>query len=439
MDIITSRTGNTPLRFERINVLLGSNGTGKSKLLQELRGQIPNILPDHKIINIEGGRALTMYDSLELNAQNFNKYRSYDTTFSQYSKKRAGTLQSRLFDGLKTLELLAENSRIEHSDRVMEWLKVNPGRSADEVPRRPLDPMSRVFEAFNDIFPTITLQYSASDKRLRCNKGQHRYGPTSLSDGEKQVFSVLVDVVELAEEKSILFIDEPELNLHPGLANRLWSSIESMLPQSMFVYATHSVSFAMRDSVEYLYVLSNSNENIQQIDNLDELSKSEQEELLGNITSLLSNKKSLVVEGQDESFDSIFYNFILGDSEIAPSSVGGCEDVIAIVSRSGKWNRISPDVRVVGVVDRDYKSDAEIAEIEGPTLFVLEYHEAESYLCEPDLVRTLAERLGTVESIPSSDEISFKIISFVRQNKLQIVARRISSKLDTSKNPVILS
>lgn len=427
----TTRTGDDPVEFGRVSVLLGANGTGKSKLLTEIRSMAGKFLPEHKILNIEGGRALTMYDHLQLDARNFNQYKTYDQTFQQYSNKRAGTLQSRLFDGLKSLEQLSETKRIEHSDLVTQWLeKIDEKSTVSEVPRRSIDPMDRVFEAFNDIFPTISLSYYPNDKRLRCKKGDARYGPTSLSDGEKQVFSILVDVVELAEEKTILFVDEPELNLNPGLANRLWGSIESMLPNSIFLYATHSVSFAMRDSVESLFVISNIDENIQRIDNLDELGHFEQVELLGNVTSLLSNRKSLLVEGQDESFDQIFYDWILQDKDISTTAVGGCEDVIAILKRSGKWSRISPNVQIAGVIDRDYKSQKTIDDVSASGSVVLRFHEAESYLSHPEIALKVAEALGTADPLPTRDSVIQCICEFVSERKIEILARRVSAQLN---------
>lgn len=430
-EIETTRTGDERVKFERVTVLLGANGTGKSKLLAEIRGKIGEVLPDYKILNIEGGRALQMHDHLQLTPQNFNQYRSYDQTFRQYSNKRSGRLQDRIFDGLKTLEQLTETKRIQHSDSVTSWLaEASDDAEVKDVPRRPVDPMERVFEAFNDIFPTIQLSYNPTDKRFRCTKSDSEYGPTSLSDGEKQVFSILVDVVELAEQETVLFVDEPELNLNPGLANRLWRSIESMLPKSIFLYATHSVSFALRDSVGALFIISNIDENIQRIGNLDDLSHAEQFELLGNVTSLLANKKSLLVEGQDESFDTIFYNWILADREISTSAVGSCDDVISIIKRSGKWARISPNVKLAGIIDRDYKPDGRVSEMEKSGVMCLKFHEAESFLCDPSLLVRVAESLGTVEVVPNEGEIINRILSFVNENRLKILARRISAQLD---------
>ena len=431
--IITSRTRDREIVLGRINVFLGANGTGKSKLLAELRGRIGEYLPGYNPLNIEGGRALQMFDSLEVNHQNFGNYRTFEQTITGYRSKRQGTLQSRLFDALKSLEQLAEKSKIEHSDAVTDWINAHasqPTANTDSLPRRQIDPMTRVFETFSDIFPSIQLSYSAESRRLTCMKNGNQYGPTGLSDGEKQVFSILVDVIELTDTNSVLFVDEPELNLNPGLANRLWSSIESLLPNAVFIYATHSVNFALRPSVEHLLVLSNSDENIHEMENLSELTPRDKEELLGNIPSLVANKKTLVVEGKDESFDNIFYNWILGDRDISPSAVGSSEDVVAISKRSGKWSRISPNVALSGIVDRDYKSDTAVEHIRETGVLVLDFHEAESYLCTPVVLTSVANALGTVSPLPTEEDFVGEIARFVSANELKIAARRAAAQLN---------
>ena len=435
--IKTPRTGEREFEFGRVNVFLGSNGTGKTKLLQELKGQAGNFLPGFQAINIEGGRAVQMYDTLELTAQNFNQYRTSDQILKSFRGNRVNTLTSRIFSGLKALEQMGIDAKLAHSDAVVSWEE--SGSNTDSRPRLPDEPMLRVFETFNDIFPSITLEYMPQSRRLLCRKQGNEYGPTKLSDGEKQVFSILVDIIELTESKSVLFVDEPELNLNPGLANRLWSSIEALLPEAVFIYATHSVSFAMRETVDHLVVMSNRNENIQEISAVGELSHNDQVELLGNIPGLLAQGNTLVVEGHDESFDSIFYHWLLEGVDFSPAAVGGSDDVISITTREGKWKKITPTVRLTGVVDRDYKSSKRISELESKDIIVLEQHEAESYLCDPKLLLDLSQLVGAADKSTSVSQISQKIFSFLESNYLCICARRVNDRLTRSIKPSVPS
>lgn len=435
-EITTSRTGDRRFEMGRVNVFLGANGTGKTKLLNELKGNVGQFLPDCTPINIEGGRSVQMWDSLELTPQNFGNFKTFDQIMTGFRGSRGKTITSRLFHALKALEQMGVEEKLRHSDAVVEWYK--KGQEGDP-PASPTDPMARVFEIFNDIFPAIRLSYNSSNRRLRCHKGSNEYGPTSLSDGEKQVFSILADVIEFTDENSVLFVDEPELNLNPGLANRLWSSIESTLPNAVFIYATHSVSFAQRETVDNVVVLSNDDVNIQELAELDDLSIGDQQALLGNIPSLLAQPNTLVVEGDDESFDSILYQWLLPDVEFAPSAVGSGDDVVAIATREGKWRKISPNVCLTGVVDRDYKSDEEIDKLEGKGIIVLAYHEAENYLCKPELLHDLIRALGTVATVPSVDELAHRIFQYVDRSSLAICAKRAEGRLRERISPSVPS
>ena len=435
--IRTSRTGEREFQLSRVNVFLGANGTGKTKILQELKAQAETFLPGFQPVNIEGGRAVKMYDSLELTAQNFNQFKTSDDILKRFRGHRGSTLTSRIFFGLKALEQMGIDAKIAHSDAVVRWEEM--GCDKDTRPGLPDEPMLRVFETFNDIFPSITLQYKPHNRRLVCHKQGSAYGPTGLSDGEKQVFSILVDIIELTDSKSVLFIDEPELNLNPGLANRLWSSIEALLPEAVFIYATHSVSFAMRGTVKHLVVMSNHNENIQEIAELGELSHDDQAELLGNIPGLLAQGNTLVVEGHDESFDSIFYHWLLEGIDFSPTAVGGSEDVVAITTREGKWKKITPMVKLAGIVDRDYKSEGRISNIESKGVMVLDHHEAESYLCDPTLLADLSQLLGTSGQPLSIDHITKQVFSFLNAKRLIICARRANDRLTRTIKPSVSS
>lgn len=429
---VTSRTGPEPFEFRRVNVLLGANGTGKSRFIVEIRDAVQKSNPVPSILNIEGGRAITLQNSLALNSRNFEQFKNTEATIGHHKAMMKGSLQNRVFAALKSLEQMSESQKVQHSDAVAAWSERRKNGEVDtpmDPPLRKADPMATVFQAFSDIFPTIKLQYLKENQSLVCKKSGNQYGPTQLSDGEKQVFSILVDIIELAEKTSFLFIDEPELNLNPALANRVWNSIEEILPNAKFVYATHSVSFALRENVELLLVLSNDNANIQEISDISDLPRRDREELLGNIPGLIENKVSLVVEGEDESFDSIFYDWILEDRDVTPKAVGGCEDVKAIVLREGKWRKITPNVKLIGIVDRDYKPGFQLESLSDIGLVALKAHEAESYLCSPELLAKLADALHTVPSLPSEETLTQLVIDFCKRERLKTVARRVSERL----------
>jgi hypothetical protein len=119
-----------------------------------------------------------------------------------YYSKRSTSLADRVFDALVVLDKRDAFFKSEHSDAVSKW--VAEGQKG-ECPRRAQPPLDRLFELFAEIFPQISLSYDSQSKRLSAQKNGQTYGPSNLSDGEKQVFSILADLIELDEPTNLLW------------------------------------------------------------------------------------------------------------------------------------------------------------------------------------------------------------------------------------------
>lgn len=409
--------------FKRVNILLGANGTGKSKTLQELRDRANEFYPGKTIVYVEGGRSIALTDTLEVNRQNFETYKTLEKTENAHKKKRTTTLSSRVFDALMLLDRKGQEIKDKHSDKVDEWQK---NGQQGQPPVREEPPLNKLFKLFSEIFPTITLNLNSQSKKITCKKNSSSpYSPILLSDGEKQVLSILADIAILAEPKSLILVDEPELNLNPSLASRVWETIENDLPECVFTYATHDVGFSMRTNVEKVFVLSNQNENVSEIQNIGQIGTNDLRALLGSIPAILSTNSALITEGKPDSFDSIFYRWILNTAAVEIVPMGGGSDVVAVSNRTGVWQAIAPTVSLKGIIDSDFKSDETLTSLSSSSTVVLKFHEAESYICLPSIVKAISEKMGLVATIPSIDEIELIIKGELEANILQIVARRV--------------
>lgn len=409
--------------FERVNILLGANGTGKSKTLKELKESAGGFFPGRSVIYVEGGRTIKLVNTLELNRNNFQNYNTLERAKTTYTQKRKNTLSERVIDALMLLDREGQEIKSSHSDAVHQWDK--DGRQGN-VPGRQEPPLNKLFELFSEIFPTITLRLNSENKTLTCTKNnKDEYSPVDLSDGEKQVLSILADIASLAEKNSLILIDEPELNLNPSLASRLWDTIENELPECIFIYTTHDVGFSMRSNVNRVFVLSNTNESISEISNLGEIQPNDLRALLGSIPAILSTSSALITEGKSNSFDTIFYRWLTQKTDIEIVPMGGSEDVLAVASRSGVWKTIAPNVKLFGVTDRDFKSDETLSGLNSDSCLTLELHEAESYLCLPEIVKYVAEQMGLVKDIPTIESLEKIIISEFEELVLSIAAQRV--------------
>jgi energy-coupling factor transporter ATP-binding protein EcfA2 len=425
MKHISPRYASIQFAFERINVILGANGAGKSKFLTELKDSVGVLTNGAKAVYIEGGRTIKIKDVLQLDHTNVGQFERMDSALAHYANKRATSLADRVFDALVVLDKRDTQVKSHHSDSVAQWIK--DGQTGP-CPQRAQPPLDHLFELFNEIFPQITLTYDSHARRLAAQKNGESYGPSSLSDGEKQVFSILADLIGLDETYKLIVADEPELNLHPELAERLWTLIENEFPDKTFIYATHSINFALRKNVQKVYVLSSDSANIAEFEGLDSLPRADVTAFLGGLPGILSANRVLVTEGHEKSFDAIFYRWLLSDNKIEIYPGGGCTDVVSIVSKSGLWDKISTRISLHGVVDADFRDDEYLATLGSSCVHTLRLHEAESYLCVPEIICAVASRIGSQENPLAAIEVESCILSLLQRDLLIIAARRVFAR-----------
>lgn len=419
------------LSFGRVTVIIGANGSGKSKLIEKLKEKKNDFGGARPLVYVEGGRVIKPPNSVALNRKNFNQFQNLDQAEQTHKNQKTSELSSRIQQTLILLDRIGEVEKSEHSDLVQDW--IDNGQQGD-TPSRSEPPLEKLFRMFHDIFPKIRLDINDKSKTITCRKNGSEYPPEKLSDGERQVLALLADIGILAEENSLILVDEPELNLNSHLACRVWDYIEANLTDSVFVYATHSLGFAMRRNVDQLLVLQGTNKPAIPISGFDQIPNEELREFLGAVPAILAAPGALVVEGHEASLDLIFYNWILENDEYVIVPVGSCENVNSAIKRTGIWDALAPTVNIIGVIDRDYRSDSNILDLKLNDNLILELHELESYLCDPSLLTDLSTELGIVEEPKSSDFFMDKICEFAESEKLATVARRVFNRASIKLN-----
>ena len=418
--------------FRNVNVILGANGTGKSKLLNHLKDQAENLRFPENVIYVEGGRVVVPPDTVKLGRGNFENYGTLATARQTHGEKRKGRLHDRASEAFLLLKKMGDEGKAEHSDKVEEWIMSGQGGDA---PRQRRPPLEELFELFNQVFPEIKMEMLPDTLAIQCTKNGRKYTPSSLSDGEKQALCLLADIALLADEFSLIIVDEPELNLHPHLAEDLWNTIELRYPDCIFIYATHNIAFSLRSQVTAVFVLGRADKPTVTIGSPMDLDEAEIRPFLGSIPAILASEQCLIVEGSDKSFDSVFYRWVVDSPSLAIEPMGGASDVAHAAKGAGVWDRIPPAQKIAGVIDRDFKSDEEVGEIASDRLYVLDFHEAESYLCQPKIIRAIATAIGTSDQIPTEDEIGAKILECANSSIHFVVAQRVFRRLPIQLRP----
>jgi len=423
MEYIAQSHGGYTFSFPRVTVVLGANGCGKSTLLRDIKQYCASTEGIGNAVYVEGGRTIKIEDSVQLNRNNFNQYQNYESALNRYKGKRSNNLVDRVFDALIVLIRQEQDLKDKHSDAVSAW---DVGGRVGELPKREQPPLDRLFEQYNEIFPNIVLSFDKPSGRLyvKNKNSEQPYGPSTLSDGEKQVFSLLADLLQLEDEFTYVIVDEPELNLHPELAERVWNLVESEYPDKNFIYATHSIQFALRSSVDTLYIISSDPSKISRISSLSDIPRVELERFLGGVPGILNAGRVVVTEGHEKSFDSIFYRWVLNDPEIEIFACGNCHDVKQIIRKESLWEQISSDISLVGVVDSDFRPGDSLQNQTDDGLVTLALHEAESFICIPEIICAAAESIGSQETVLTQQDVEEIIFTTLDDQKLSIALRR---------------
>jgi len=419
MKLRSSKLGNVELELARVTVFLGANGAGKSSLLNEIKTQVQNLCPGKKAVYVEGGRAITLKDTLQLTRENVREYQDYSRAKQTYENKRQQRLSDRVYDALMMLERKELSIKASHSDAVERW---QASGHQGPCPIRERPPLERLFSLFHEVFPRLKVEYDPGRKTIKVRKGEAVYPLSSMSDGEKQAFSILADFAELDPEHGLIIIDEPELNLHSELAERVWTLVESELPDRIFCYATHSLAFAMRPQVERVAILSDDPDTMTVIEDPTQFGSLELTRFLGSIPGIIAANDVVVTEGTEKSFDSVFFRWILENDQIEIMPAGDCEQVLNVCRRDGIWSRIAAKVTLVGIIDRDFRAAPEEGEVR------LELREAESYLGIPSLVVAADAHLAIQSArITEADVISL-VMRCLQEDRYVICAGAVAAR-----------
>jgi hypothetical protein len=139
-----------------------------------------------------------------------------------------------------------------------------------------------------------------------------------------------------------------------------------------------------------------------------------------------SRRPVLFVEGNSNSLDSALYRALYPDKLIFP--MASCQNVIA--ARRG-MQEISPlhNLSVEGLVDRDHRSDEEIAALRAQGVAVADVAEVENLFCVPAALQAAAEQLNVENAEKAVREAKARVLSELNKAKDAQVASRAVAEI----------
>ena len=283
--------------------------------------------------------------------------------------------------------------------------------------------IGQIREPLHRLFPDLLLTELGlvTDKaEFYFDKGAtHRYGYEKLSGGEKAAFDLILDfIIKNQYYKDTVFcIDEPETHIHTGLQAKLLRELFSLVPDNSQLWiATHS--FGMMK--EARRILEENPDEVVFLNfdgyNFDEpvtLYPSECDTVLWNkmleitlddYASFLAPDTIVFCEGNTlgrnrKDFDARCYTTIFEKTHSGTVfySLGNCDNVEKEKQIVSFIHSLSPQSRIIKLIDRDDRSPEEIKDLAMKGVKVLSRRNIESYLLSDDVLIKWCNSVGKPE------------------------------------------
>lgn len=382
---------------DRITFLLGANGTGKSSLMDLISQQNPLSIERiyaHRNVTLEGSSiSITGNDRAGIDS---NFQHVFATPTYRYKNSYAGQAVSTVLFDIHA----AETKFVSDQLKALKAADVTTieGQACFEKSKTELSPFQRLERALR----AAGLRFSVSvDERGTINvtrNGCPPYGIEELSDGERSAFLLSAAIIT-ARPNRLILIDEPERHLHRSISSPLIHALLADRGDCAFVISTHDIGLAI-DQRECAAILLRSYSKQPQAWASDYIPKVEEidDSISGDI--LGSRRIILFVEGNNTSLDCSLYSILFENVSVRPQD--SCIDVI---NATKGVNRTKGEhwIRAVGLVDRDRRSEDDIAKLAADDVHALQVHAVESLYYNPKVIRLIAKRLELAGLVKFSD------------------------------------
>lgn len=394
-------------------ILVGSNGSGKTSLVNELKGNDQNlisIIPAQKSlyfsINDTSLLSTRLVDLQKLLLENNIRKSKLSDNYDYYS------YQNNQFTKL----LLAMK------EQFIEYL-INCKKTG-EVADDNGSILGKITQMFRIIFPDIEVYENSSESEfLSFKKNNNIYQINGLSEGEKAFIYYACSVL-MTKENGIIVVDEPETYLNTSLSNTVWDLLMNERRDCTFIFVTHSVDFVLaRDNTKTIWIKKFEYPNswvFERIDDQFELPKRLLTEVLG------SKKPIIFCEGDKSSLDYSIYRCLF-EKKYTIIPIGGHMDVVKYckVLNASEW----VGIECKGIIDGDNYSQQAIEEYTKASVFVLPFNEIEMFLLSDIIVEDTICNIYGDKATARIQKYKDEFWNTVKQKKEKIIMDKI--KKDT--------
>lgn len=230
-----------------VNVLSGSNGAGKSTIINRLVQRLRAMPINGEISEGPQLGVRIDFDPSDATGIRYDIIRSFDrrlvaeNSLSQLADTRVAT---ELDWQLYLLQRRYLDYQVNVANRMIESLA-----SGDAAVREHATEIAAIKTHFQDLVDDL---FSETGKRIDRKSNELSFiqydeplQPYLLSSGEKQMLVILLTALTEDRQPYVLFMDEPEASLHFEWQKRLITMVRDLNPAAQIILTTHSPAVIM--------------------------------------------------------------------------------------------------------------------------------------------------------------------------------------------------
>ena len=307
----------------KLTVLIGENGTGKTTILEIIYNMIvgntnyfdniDNVLSFKKVndnVNIYINNNIVSSEN-DLFKNQKVIYFPTEVTFLNYRSNGP----TKMDDFNNDVTLTSEKMSKDFKQFLVNQRMLDLNDISNNIEATRIEKYKKIFNEFLRDKEFLEIDLKTFEPMFRLKDTGKVITTDELSSGEKQVFFKGGSLLQYGENKElIVLIDEPEISMHPEWQQVILRYYTNINPNCQFIFSTHSSQIVSCCKKEEIRLIEKVDGKLQIKNDIIETYGLNDEELLFNIFNLKS-VRNREVDSKIEEYKSLYCKFNLNDEE----------------------------------------------------------------------------------------------------------------------------
>ena len=229
-----------------VNILSGSNGMGKSTVINRSARHLDIMREGRLTANPENGVHIKFYPE-DATSIMFDVISSIDRPILRgdlLDKIPGAEIRTELDWQLYNLQRRYLNYQVNIGNRIIALL--TSGKPEDQQAAAELPKPKKLFQDLVDeLFTATAKTINRTSNEIFFEQYGETISPYKLSSGEKQILVIMLTALVQENKHCVMLMDEPEISLHIEWQQRLVNIIRTLNPNVQIILCTHSPAIIM--------------------------------------------------------------------------------------------------------------------------------------------------------------------------------------------------